>query len=381
MKQQLNFKERLLTRRKGLVDTSPENNGYFAYLSKENMRWVLPVDSRLRREGIKVFRPQSLKGKAIKKFISLGLLPGKPLPAACDELGSLGAKISSEMGISDLALAVSLGTEGAYQKYTVRVMAPDGSAMAYAKLADTDLAISRLEIEHKAFQVLNSYPELNGMVPSLISYFKWDGTQVLLMNAGLETSSSHKLTPAHFDFLSNLFKASCQESKLFQGDMWGKITQRTKLARAKGERAWSARVGKCFEVLKQRWNGLIVPLSIAHGDFVPWNISGDHRGLYVFDWEGIIFGATPLYDAFHFEAIQKALKNRPYRPDKAFFQGQLSKLWPGNKIEINELYLAYLLDISLFYLEARIKAPKVGDGRVLEWLGRRIDEWMENDAA
>lgn len=372
------FWQRLLRPQPGQTGAAPSTS-YLAYPNAANPRWFLPAKSKLRQSGIDIFCPQSLKGKILKTLVASGVIRGASAPAAGSILANLANRISAELGEENAHLAISVGTPGAYRKYTLRIMSADGELLAYGKLADQKPAISKLEAEKQALEILGSYKQLHISVPNLISFLEWEDTKIMLMEAGPEAPAFNRLTPRHLDFLSRLFLATYQEDNFFNGAMWARMLLRSELVAAKGSETWKSRVRQGIDVLQIKWRDLIMPLSFAHGDFVPWNTSMGPQGLYVFDWEAACFGAPPLYDAFHFQAMQQALKDRPYQPDINFFQKQLDKASPNIKINVRTLFLAYLIDIALFYCSARIESPDRGDGRVLNWLGQNLDLWRHKN--
>jgi hypothetical protein len=41
------------------------------------------------------------------------------------------------------------------------------------------------------------------------------------------------------------------------------------------------------------------------------------------------------------------------------------------------MYLVYLLEKSIYYAEARIRAPLEGDDKFITWLGRELDRHLK----
>jgi hypothetical protein len=50
--------------------------------------------------------------------------------------------------------------------------------------------------------------------------------------------------------------------------------------------------------------------------------------------------------------------------DRRYLKGLLHNLWPQGTDPMPWFYLAYLVDTSLFYSEAQVIAPGVGEQRV-----------------
>ena len=121
-----------------------------------------------------------------------------------------------------------------------------------------------------------------------------------------------------------------------------------------------------------------IKLTKPSGDFAPWNTCQRRKALFVFDWEAAVADAPPLYDAFHFQAIQAALSDTNYRPDHRFLHSLLGLIWAAGEQHLGVLYLTYLVDISLYYAEARVRAPEVGEESVWHWFGNQIDRSLDD---
>ena len=135
---------------------------------------------------------------------------------------------------------------------------------------------------------------------------------------------------------------------------------------------------RALEQLKKGLSPVLLPLSLAHRDFAPWNTRLGPQGLFVFDWEIAEDGVTPLYDIFHFQSIQAALfKRRERLPDHRYLEALMHNLWPEGKDYMPWFYLAYLVDMSLVYSEAQIIAPGVGEQRVWRWFMEQIKNFLE----
>jgi len=141
----------------------------------------------------------------------------------------------------------------------------------------------------------------------------------------------------------------------------------------------SARLEQALEHVREELGPVSVPLSLCHRDFAPWNTRIGPRGLFVFDWDGAQEGTIPLYDLFHFQAIQSALFGRRVPlPDRAFLRRSLDELWPEGHRYLPWLYLVYLLDMSLYYGEARVLAPDAGEDRVWNWFCEQVGEFLQH---
>jgi hypothetical protein len=142
-----------------------------------------------------------------------------------------------------------------------------------------------------------------------------------------------------------------------------------------------ANVEQALKRLHDELGPVSMPLSVAHGDFAPWNTRLGARSLFVLDWERASEGMSPLYDAFNFQALQAApLGRRRGIRDRRFVMRLLEALWPEGEEHLPNLYLAYLTDVSLLYSEAQSQAPGVGEKKVWRWFAQQIESAINEDA-
>ena len=143
-----------------------------------------------------------------------------------------------------------------------------------------------------------------------------------------------------------------------------------------------ANLGPALERLHDELGPVNMPLSLAHGDFAPWNTRLGERSLFVLDWERASEGMTPLYDAFNFQALQSALLGRRKGiRDRLFLLTLLDAIWPEGHKHLPILYLAYLTHVTLLYSEAQSLVPGVGEKKVWHWFAKQIESALHEDAS
>lgn len=143
-----------------------------------------------------------------------------------------------------------------------------------------------------------------------------------------------------------------------------------------------ASLGPALERLHEELGLVSMPLSLAHGDFAPWNTRLGARSLFVLDWERASEGMIPLYDAFNFQALQAALQGRRRGiRDRRFLLDLLDTLWPEGRKHLPILYLAYLAHVTLLYSEAQSLVPGVGERKVWRWFAQQIESVLNEDAS
>jgi hypothetical protein len=102
-----------------------------------------------------------------------------------------------------------------------------------------------------------------------------------------------------------------------------------------------------------------LPTSLAHGDFVPWNLRLDPESgrLAVFDWERARLAQFLLYDCFHFQIQANMLLRRVEAGDnvartlRATVQSPVTEALALAPAQVAALLVAYLLDANLQWFE------------------------------
>jgi len=258
-------------------------------------------------------------------------------------------------------------------------MTPDGRALAYAKIATSPATRELIERERRILLRLSGSEGLRGRIPEVLHAFDWEDSRVLLITGGPGWPGPKRLTSEHSELCRDVFLPFAELRRFDQGAMVSRMSQTLRRVGPHLPDSLSDRLEQALERVMEDLGPVWLPLSLCHRDFAPWNTRVGPRGLFVFDWDGAQEGTTPLYDLFHFRAIQAALFDlRDPLPDRSFLCRALAELWPGGNEEyLSSLYLAYLLDISLFYGEARVAAPDAGEDRVWNWFCGQVDVFLK----
>lgn len=274
-------------------------------------------------------------------------------------------------------LAFYVGSPGAYRKATALALDPGGGTLAFAKIATTSHNLADIEAERRNLLQLSKGIGLHGRVPKVLGHFRWSTGEVLVMTGGPPKPGPDQLSELHLTFCRDIFTIFSQEYIFAQGPMHSRMSQTLESIRSRLPEGISDLLERGMERLSEELGGVSLPLSLAHRDFAPWNTRIGSRGLFVFDWDRAAT-ATPLYDLFHFQAIQAALLSRKrHLPEQRHLLELLEATWPDGRHYLHALYLAYLLDVSLFYGEARVVAPESGEATVWRWFLARIQRFLD----
>lgn len=355
---------------------------YRAYPSLSQARWLFPAGRpSVRRAGIRgLFHPSSLKGRALQALILAAGVPGQSVSLRRDALAGLEDELASTLAEPEVRIAFYLGVPGAYRKVTAQVMTPEGRTLAFAKIATSPVTRELVDKERHTLLRLSESGGLRGRVPAVLHAFDWEGSRVVVMTGGPDRPGPKRLSYAHLNLCREVFLPFARWGTFDKSDMMTRMSETLLRVGPHLPNPLAMRLKQALGRVRKELGPVRLPLSLCHRDFAPWNTRVGPRGLFAFDWDGAQEGTIPLYDLFHFQAIQAALfGRRDPLPDRSFLRRSLSELWPGGHEYLPSLYLAYLLDISLFYGEARVVAPDAGEDRVWNWFCRQIEFVLAHD--
>jgi hypothetical protein len=355
---------------------------YTAYPNLANVRWLLPAkEPALRRAGIGgLYQPNSLRGRALRTIIGAGAVLGERVWLEEDALARLETMVASVMGVEAVRLAFYMGVPSPHRKVTAQVLTPEGKTLAYAKIATSSLAQAALKTERRALLRLSESTGLQATVPEVLGSLPWHGGTILLITMGPLRPGPRALSSVHLRFCTQLFRSFEVRETFAESPMWTRMSEIWLHLRDSSPETMPASLGRALERLHDRLGPVSMPLSLAHGDFAPWNTRLGERSLFVLDWERASEGMSPLYDAFNFQALQAALlgRRRGLR-DRRFVVRLLEALWPEGRERLPDLYLAYLAHVGLLYSEAQSLAPGVGEKKVWGWFAQQIESALRGD--
>ena len=353
---------------------------YTAYPNLANVRWLLPANQpALRRAGIGgLYQPNSLRGWAVRAVIGAGAVPGEKVRLEEDALGRLEAMLAPVVGVEAVRLAFYMGVPAPHRKVTAQVLAPDGQTLAYAKIATSPLARAAVESERRALLRLSESADLQGAVPEVLRSLDWRGGTILLITTGPPRPGPRGLSSAHLRFCTQVFQSFRAQETFVESPMWARMSEIWLRLRQTSPETLPPNLGPALGRLHDELGPVSMPLSLAHGDFAPWNTRLGPQSVFVLDWERASEGVSPLYDAFNFQVLQAALQGRRRGiRDRQFLLTLLDALWPEGRKHLPLLYLAYLAHVALLYSEAQSLAPGVGERKVWRWFAREIENFLQ----
>lgn len=338
---------------------------------------LLVADALCSKSVLRQFwQPFSRLGK-LRRHISLVALPAarryQVNAAIWRELGEVA---SARLGEQVELAALLTGTPGAYQKVTGLLIDKGAAAFACVKMARHPLAQQQVQNEQAQLQRLNTLPALHGTLPKMLAAFSWRDRQCLVLSFGAGRVSDGRMTAPVLDFLSRLRVATAREQRLRESHWWQTLNDDIGQLNDRLPARWQTRFIRATATLADQLIDRPIIFSTVHGDFAPWNIRIQGQNAFVFDWESARAAAPCWFDYFHFGAMQAANAKRRYEltASTSAWLGTLAPTIEANNVYV--LYLAYLLDISVYYARARVLVPEQGSGDTWDWFGAEIDSLL-----
>jgi hypothetical protein len=334
----------------------------FGYINNPDgtIRWLYPLGNCsapfLRLYSGAGWRSNALK-TGFKAAFSVGL-------ESWVRSGTLHVFFKDEMllggmpGMSRLEqLAIFTGTRGENRKAVFLLENEKGNHWFF-KLPLTEAAQALVDNEQKTIATIADLKLQKMVVPEAKPF--GNGLMVSDVKPG-KARSSNDLLPHHFDALAELYSLSLETLPLADTYCWWEIRQHI------NELAGQPIHPDFHFVVVQRvianLQGLmskldssqLVPTTLAHGDFTPWNIYLGREKLHVFDWE--LADRLPLlYDAFHFVFQTGVLvKKLPYTAIQAAIfsiknNPSIRAILEQQPTSFELLYQLYLLRNISYYL-------------------------------
>jgi len=357
----------------GLKSAEPGRGSEFlVYNNSTGSVWVMPADSHDRRLALALYSPQKMLGRILRQAMRWGSLSRARIWLEPESLSDLSRQIASTLGEPGVTLAFYAGTPSAHRKITACAIGDSGNVAGFAKIAALGPSKSLVRNEREVLTELSSSDELHGRIPEVAGAFDWQGSDVLVMTAGPSTRGPGSLGPPHVEFLSRLHRASANPGCLVDSPSWSRAIETIERLGSRMPGVWADRYTAALNRLASGLGKRTIPLSRAHRDFTPWNTTIGPDGLFAFDWEMSRDGLPPLFDIFHFAAASAALLDRPFSIP-AVAGELLARHWPEGSDALEDLWLAYLTDLSIHYTEGRVEHPTKGGDTMWNWQGRELD--------
>lgn len=273
-------------------------------------------------------------------------------------------------GRTDLSTAMILGRDRPNRKPVLKLLAPDGEPVAFAKVGWND--ISRDLVRHEA-EVLGAMGSeerrpSSFRVPSVIGYDPGDRVDLLLVTPMPQASGLRGGPPSDVPMRATREVAvggGVSWDSLASSAYWSALRQRVTEAAGDAGSPVGPVQAEALERLDHGYGAREVPFGSWHGDWTPWNMTRVGETLYVWDWERAE-GPVPVgLDLMHFDFdVRVKIQGRPV--DAAVHSSVVES---GARLEAlglpsglsHLLATLHLLEMTLRFQEARAQGVHVAD--------------------
>jgi hypothetical protein len=351
---------------------------HLALAWKGRTRYTVPRESAGQSMCWEVFQPGRL-GIALRAMTALPRLSGA---AACVESAKLALvreATGNEAGLS----SCRAGAAGPWSKDTVLLLDRAKNAPLFIVKAGGGGEVGGLlRNEASWLKTLRQQSQLAGHIPELVAHHSGPDFSFVAQRA-LSGDREFTLGSAQVDFLRRLQDFSRQTIQFEDSRLCRTLDSRLSGLSGLLDAAWSERLHKSVQRIKQLLSGKPAEFVAAHNDFTPWNIRIDRGVAKVFDWEYADYEQLPMFDALHFGLMPMALRGRPTA--EMVQKGQdttalcRATLGEARCCDAETQALSYVINLCLLYLWA--ERGNTDSNQVLESYARLIDYKLQFDPA
>jgi hypothetical protein len=327
---------------------------FYTFSNADGKTWVMPAKNM--RIAMNLYQPSSIKGKFMKRFFPFlkSFVPVRKLlhvsVGKYELAGELDELLKTLFKIDRLDFALFGGTPSVHQKITMQI-SQGNKILGYCKFSDKEEIKSLFSYEQTVLDTLKE--KKIELIPECLYCGTFKKDICVFVQSTIKTNRSkviHDWTNDHWFFLSNL-KQKTEHTLLFkETDFYYSIQflQQNLLYLLPAGQTY---LYKAISKVLNHYKDSSVTFSFYHGDFTPWNTSGENGRLFVFDWEYARLTYPAYLDWFHF-FTQCCIFERHFQAEKIYKYYMYKKIALTCYMENPDfLYTCYLLHIISFYLE------------------------------
>lgn len=274
------------------------------------------------------------------------------------------------VGRDDLSTAVILGRDRPNRKPVLKLLAPDGKPVAFAKVGWNDVSRDLVRHETEVLTAMGTEGRRPSsfQVPSVIGYDPQDRVDLLVVTPVPQANGLRGGPPSDVPMRAThevAQGAGVSWDALTASAYWSLLLRRVTEAAADTGNPVGAAQAEAVEQLERGYGTRDVPFGSWHGDWTPWNMTRVDGTLYVWDWERAE-GSVPVgLDLMHFDFdVRVKIEGRP--AEQAIHASvlasapRLEALGLPSGLE-HLLATLHLLEMTLRFQEARTRGVHVAD--------------------
>ncbi len=288
-------------------------------------------------------------------------------------------------------MAVTLGTESAYQKATVLHLGSDGHPQGYAKLSSRPLASDVLAVETARLEYLSGLSLTGFQVPHGQKTVRWGRERGVFQSAPEKNLGPWKdgLSTPLITALCELFQRTRVERRLEESAFWREMTGWYDTVKDRIPEPWRKRVDLAITRAQSHCGSAAQPVGLAHGDFIDWNLKGAGDDIFLFDWEQSVDEAPPFFDLLHWIVFTHHHVRRKSTPILSLIEGQgpfaraCQRVGHQLGLPCSRVHVAlYALRTALYHLRAwseGYESVRDRHTQALHTLGMVLDDVLSSD--
>ncbi|MCH2230192.1 MAG: hypothetical protein MK105_07585 [Crocinitomicaceae bacterium] len=239
---------------------------------------------------------------------------------------------------------IFMGTPGYERKIVLSCFNSNNRPVAYIKVPIS---------AQSAKQIVNEKHTLNRLERSKFNSFVIPRTLPISKETVLGTDNKYlrnykptnNFTKYHGNLLNELFYRTYSSLKIYDTEVWDRILNNIYIIRhLHSNKINKSDLRKLISLRDSVDSSNIVPCSLAHSDFTPWNmkLNKTSKKIYLFDWEHSIQNSPALFDLIHFH-FQKGILM-----DNSSFKTILKEIEESCNIKsIQEIIRKHKVDLNL----------------------------------
>jgi hypothetical protein len=349
------------------------------------MRWILPAQTR-NTPHLALYNASTWKAKLYKLASAVLFKVGKGHWLASGSFyveQNTAESVERKYGINaGEAYALFTGTRGNTRKV---VMALGRKKIThFIKIAVSEKSKQLINNESIMLRELSKYDFTTLSLPRVADP-RISGSARLTNVKPAATISAQRINDIHIRTLTELYTVNHENKPVFDCAAWAAIANNMEWMQREHELnngLDELKTRRIIHLLRKLYNSLpleaIIPVSVSHGDFTPWNMYCDDHRLYVYDWELSSNGIPMLFDLYHFILQSQVLiHHREYAAirksmNETLAQHNVQRLVNKYDIDIELHYKLYLLFTVSFYLRLYIS-----ENELLTQAHWMVDTWMD----
>ncbi len=323
------------------------NNGYKV--------WILP--RKYMKEGLKIYQISNWRGFTVKHIfpkIAMSRLARKLFMTQICE-GGLSRELQEVINLYDkqpYQISMYFGNLDVRQNYkaTLQIYHPQGKSW-YLKLSDEKIVKDAFENEQENLAYLKE--RAISCIPQKTSMEKREEWCFLIQDSVAYGMTKYHITKQHWNNLQSIYEKTKVQIDYEESD-FKKSIDYLKEQFLKNP-YWEKR--KEFQKIvldMEQWvQNYLKYYSFAHGDYTPWNIYWDSKGIEMFDFEYSMKYAIPFLDYFHFICQTDIIRyHMNWKRTLKVYEKERKHLI-GYSENPDKLFIGYLIYIIAFYLKRK----------------------------